>query len=157
MCLPRVRSAVMAPVRAVFDAGAGPNLVRDDLLPRGCESLLIPGQPLPLITNASGKRMPVKGVIVLYLQVGDLQTRVRFYGVRGLGVPCILGCTFIDIHVQSIHPKERGVELREGGPMAISTDMRLSGIRRQYVVNVFHLGRSVLPGEPLSRHAQKPT
>lgn len=117
----------MAPVRAVFDTGAGPNLVRDDLLPRGWESLLIPGQPLPRITNASGKRMPVKGVIVLYLQVGDLRTRVRFYVVPGLGVPCILGCNFIDLHVRSIHPKERRVELREGGPVAISTDTRLSG------------------------------
>jgi hypothetical protein len=77
----------MAPVRAVFDTGAGPNLVRDDLLPRGWESLLIPGQPLHRITNASGKRMPAKGVIVLYLQVGDLRTRVRFYVVPGMGVP----------------------------------------------------------------------
>ena len=122
-----VRSAVLAPVRAVFDTGAGPNLVRDDLLPRGWESLLVPDQPLPRITNASGKRMPVKGVIVLYIQVGGLRTRVRFYVVPGLGVPCILGCNFIDIHVRSIHPKERRVELREGGPIAISTDARLSG------------------------------
>ena len=114
-----VRSAVLAPVRAVFDTGAGPNLVRDDLLPRGWESLLVPDQPLPRITNASGKRMPVKGVIVLYIQVGGLRTRVRFYVVPGLGVPCILGCNFIDIHVRSIHPKERRVELREGGPIAI--------------------------------------
>jgi hypothetical protein len=87
-----VISAVLAPVRAVFDTSAGPNLVRDDLLPSGWESLLVSDQPLPRITNASGKRMPVKGVIVLYLQVGDLRTRVRFYVVPGLGVSCILGC-----------------------------------------------------------------
>jgi Aspartyl protease len=121
-----VRSSVLAPVRAVFDTGAGPNLVRDDLLPRGWESLLVPNQPLPRITNASGKRMPVRGVIVLHTQVGDLRTRVRFYVVPGLGVPCILGCNFIDLHVRSIHPKERRVDLREGGPIAISTDARLS-------------------------------
>jgi hypothetical protein len=114
----------MAPVRPVFDTGAGPNLVRDYLLPRGWESLLIPGQPLPRITNASGKRNPVKGVIVLYLQVGDLRIRVLFYVVPGLCVPCIPGCNFIDLHVRSIHPKERLVELREGGPVAISTDTR---------------------------------
>ena len=95
----------MYPVRAVFDTGAGPNIVRDDILPKGWERILIPSQPLPRITNASGKRMPVRGVVLLHLQVGDLRTRVRFYVVPGLGVPCILGCNFIDIHVRSIHPK----------------------------------------------------
>ena len=87
-----VSSTILSPVRAVFDTGAGPNIVRDDILPKGWERILIPSQPLPRITNASGKRMPVRGVVLLHLQVGDLRTRVRFYVVPGLGVPCILGC-----------------------------------------------------------------
>ena len=122
-----VSSTILSPVRAVFDTGAGPNIVRDDILPKGWERILIPSQPLPRITNASGKRMPVRGVVLLHLQVGDLRTRVRFYVVPGLGVPCILGCNFIDIHVRSIHPKERRVDLREGGSVAISTDTRFDG------------------------------
>jgi hypothetical protein len=47
-------SAVMAPVRAVFDTGAGPNIVRDELLPSVWEILVIPSQPLPRITKVSG-------------------------------------------------------------------------------------------------------
>jgi hypothetical protein len=106
--------AVLFPVRSVLDTGAGPNLVREDVLPSGWDCSLIPNQPLPQITNASGKRMPVKGVIILILQVGNLVRRVRFYVTPGLGVPCILGCNFINLHVRSIHPKERRIDLIEG-------------------------------------------
>jgi hypothetical protein len=34
---------------------------------------------------------------------------------------------YYNLHVRSIHPKERRIELREGEPVAISTDTRLSG------------------------------
>jgi hypothetical protein len=116
-----VSRAVLAPVKAVFDTGAGPNLVREGILPKGWERFLIPNQPLPRINDASGKRMPVRGVITLYVQVGDLVTRVRFYVVPGLGTHCILGCNFINLHVRSIHPKERRVDLNEGGSVAITS------------------------------------
>jgi hypothetical protein len=66
-----VSSTVLSPVRAVFDTGAGPNIVRDDILPKGWERILIPSQPLPRNANASGKRMPVRKVVLLHLQVGD--------------------------------------------------------------------------------------
>jgi hypothetical protein len=116
-----VSRAVLAPVKVVFETGAGPNLVREGILPKGWERFLIPNQPLPRINNASGKRMPVLGVITLYVQVGDLVTRVRFSVVPGLGTPCILGCNFINLHVRSIHPKERRVDLNEGGSVAITS------------------------------------
>jgi hypothetical protein len=64
--------------------------------------------------------MPVRGVITLYVQVGDLITRVRFYVVPVLCTPCILGCNFINLHVRSMHPKERWVDLNEGGSVAIA-------------------------------------
>jgi hypothetical protein len=121
-----VSRAVLAPVKAVFDTGAGPNLVREAILPEGWESSLVPNQQLPRIHNASGKRMPVRGVIVLYVQVGDLLTRVCFYVVHGLGTPCILGCNFINLHVRSIHPKERRVDLNEGGSVAISESIGIT-------------------------------
>jgi hypothetical protein len=65
--------------------------------------------------------MLVRGEITLYVQVGEVITRVSFYVVLGLGTPCILGCNFINLHVRSIYPKERRVELNEGGSIAISS------------------------------------
>jgi hypothetical protein len=82
---------IQTPVRAVLDTGAGPNLVREDVLPKGWERLLVPDVALPRITNASGRRMSARGVIVLFVQVGGLLKRVRFYVTPGLAVPCILG------------------------------------------------------------------
>jgi Retroviral aspartyl protease len=100
---------IQTPVRAVLDTGAGPNLVREDVLPKGWERLLVPDVALPRITNASGRRMSARGVIVLFVQVGGLLTRVRFYVTPGLAVPCILGCGFINLYVKTIHPRERRV------------------------------------------------
>jgi hypothetical protein len=57
-------------VRAVLDTGAGPNLILETLLPKNWELLRIPGLPLR-ITNASGRRIPARGVVRLYVQIGN--------------------------------------------------------------------------------------
>jgi hypothetical protein len=111
---------IQTPLRAVLDTGAGPNLVREDVLPKGWERLLVPDVALPRITNASGIRMSARGVIVLFVQVVGLSKRVRFYVTPGQAVPFFLGCGFINLYVKTIHPRERRVELTEGGSVAIS-------------------------------------
>jgi hypothetical protein len=95
---------VLHPIMAVLDTGAGPNLIREDLLPKNWEFYRIPGLPFPQITNASGRRIPARGFVQLQVQVGGLVRRVRFYVTPGLAVPCILGCNFINLHVKSILP-----------------------------------------------------
>jgi hypothetical protein len=111
---------ILTPVRAVLDSGAGPNLILEDLLPKNWEFCRIPGLPLPQITNASGRRIPARCVVQLYVQIGDAIKRVRFYVTPGLAVPCILGCNFINLHVKSILPKEQKVILQERGTVAIA-------------------------------------
>jgi hypothetical protein len=112
-------TACLIPVRAVLDTGAGPNLVRADALPTGLERLFIPGQVLPRVSNASGRRMPFKGVVPLVLRVGDLGRRVRFLVTSDLAVSRILGCHFIISHVKGILPRERRVDLCEGGSISL--------------------------------------
>jgi hypothetical protein len=101
-----ISRAVLFPVRAVLDTGTGPNIVREDILPRDSERWQVPNLPLPRINNASGKQNIAKGVIVLKVQLGTTVHRVRFYVAPGLAVPCILGCYFINLHVKAILPKE---------------------------------------------------
>jgi hypothetical protein len=67
----------------------------------------VPGQTTPRVSNASGRRMPVKGVVQLVFRVGDLVRCVRFLVTRDLAVPCILGCHFINAHVKGIIPRYR--------------------------------------------------
>jgi hypothetical protein len=69
-CSVGVSKAVLFPVRAVLDTGAGPKLVREDILPKYLERWRVPNVPLPRITNASGQQIIAKGVIVLYVQLG---------------------------------------------------------------------------------------
>jgi hypothetical protein len=78
-------------VRALLDTGAGQNLVREDVLPKGWERFLVPDVALPCITNASGRRMSAIGVIFLFVQVGGLLKIVRFYVTPGLEVPLSWG------------------------------------------------------------------
>jgi hypothetical protein len=68
--------------------------------------MLIPGQTLPRVSNASGRRMPVKKVVQLVVQVGDLVRRVIFLVTRDLAVPCILVCHLIYAHVKGIIPRD---------------------------------------------------
>jgi hypothetical protein len=90
------------PVRVVLYTGARPKSVRDDALPSRWKRMLIPGQPLIRVSNSSGRRMPVKGMVQLVVRVGDLLRRLRFLVTRELAVPCVLGCQFINAHVKGI-------------------------------------------------------
>jgi hypothetical protein len=63
--------------------------------------------------------MPVKGVVSLVTQVGDLVRRVRFFVVPCLSVPCISGCHFINTHVLGIFAREKRVQLRDSGTVSL--------------------------------------
>jgi hypothetical protein len=110
----------MRPLLAILDTGAGVNLVREDVLPPGWELLLVPDAALPHLTNASGRWMPIRGIIILHVQVGQFRSRVRFHVAPGMAVPCILGCSFIRRHVKCIYRGQRRVEMNEGGSVYIS-------------------------------------
>jgi Retroviral aspartyl protease len=110
---------VLHPIIAELDTGAGPNLIRKDLLPKNWDVYRIPGLQFPRITNASGRRIAARGVVQLHVQVGGLVRRVCFYVTTCLAVPCILGCNFISLHAKAILPKEQKVLLQEGGTVAI--------------------------------------
>jgi Retroviral aspartyl protease len=108
-------------VRVVLDTGASPNLVREDILPKDWERWRVPNIPLPRITNASGKQILAKA-IVLYVQLGTTVHRVRFYVAPGMAVPCILGCNFINLHVKAILTKENKVDLHDGASVSIANE-----------------------------------
>jgi hypothetical protein len=81
-----ISRAVLFPVRAVLDTGAGPNHVREEILPKDWERWRVPNLPLTRINNTSGKQIIAKGVIVLHVQLGTTLNRARFYVAPGLAV-----------------------------------------------------------------------
>jgi hypothetical protein len=99
---------------AVLNTGAGPNLIRQDILPIDCEylGLAIPGVCWQII-DANGNVLSAIGSGRLSCQVGGLGILTDFTVVERLAVPLILGCDFIDNHILSIRPIENIIELRK--------------------------------------------
>ena len=114
-----VSATILTPVSAILDTGAGPNLIRETVLPEDWERYRIPGHPAFHIVGAGGRRLLQKGNITLTVQLGTLKVQARFIVVESLAAECILGCQFIDRQVQAILPKEKRVTLANGSVIPI--------------------------------------
>jgi hypothetical protein len=117
-----VTTVVAKPVRAILDTGAGPNLVREDILPENWERYRVPDEPAFNIVGAGGRRLRQRGTITLFLELGGLRVKAQFLVVAGLAAECILGCQFIDRHVRNILPKEKKITLSNDSVVSILRD-----------------------------------
>jgi hypothetical protein len=152
-----VSSTVLSPVRAVFDTGAGPNIVRDDILTKGWERILIPSQPFPWITNASGKRMPVRGLCCNTYRSGTFEPACGLTLYLDWEYPTSSGV------ISSIYMFE--VFTRRSGGLNSGKEDRwrflpihgLTELHRQLVGSQHPPGRSVLPVEGLYCPVRNPT
>jgi Retroviral aspartyl protease len=120
-----VSTVVATPFRTILETGAGPALVRAEILPTDWEKYRVAGAPTLQIVDAGGRRRKQPGAILLHVEICGLKTRMQFVVVPGLAAERILGCQFIDRHVQSILPKEKKVLLENGGVAAILQDSEL--------------------------------
>jgi hypothetical protein len=117
-----VSTVIVTAVRAILDTGAGPNLVREDLLPEDWERYRLTDEPRFNVVGAGGKRLRQKGVISMFVELGRLRVKARFLVIAGLAAECILGCQFIDRYVQSILPKEKRILLSDNSAVYILQD-----------------------------------
>ena len=117
-----VSTVIVTAVRAILDTGAGPNLVREDLLPEDWERYRLTDEPRFNVVGAGGRRLRQRGVIYLFVELGRLRVKARFLVIADLAAECILGCQFIDRHVQSILPKEKRILLSDNSAVSILQD-----------------------------------
>jgi Retroviral aspartyl protease len=68
-----VSASVLTPVSAILDTGAGPNLIREKVLPEDWERNRIPGPPEFHIVGAGCCRLLQKGNITLTVQLGTIK------------------------------------------------------------------------------------
>jgi gag-polyprotein putative aspartyl protease len=122
---------VLTPVSAILDTGAGPNLIRENVLPEDWERYVIPGPPAVHILSAGGRRILHKWNITFTVQLGTIKVQARFIVVEGLAAECILGFQFIDRQVQAMLPKEKRVTLANGSVIPIIHDSDPHLIGRQ--------------------------
>jgi hypothetical protein len=105
--------------------GAGPNIVREAFIPEDWQCRRLTGEPECRIVGADGRKVRQKGVIILHVQVGQLRLKTKFIVVEELAAECILGCQFINRHVQTILPKDRKVILSDGSVISILHDSEI--------------------------------
>ena len=113
---------MLSPTRAILDTGAGPNLVRSNLLPDDWERFRVHTTPSIPIVGAGGRRLRQKGTVTLFVELGKLRVKAQFLVVEGLATECILGCQFINRHVAAILPKEKVVRLSDASTIQILKD-----------------------------------
>jgi hypothetical protein len=68
-----VSTVVATPVYAILDTGAGPNLVREDVLPEDWTRYRTTEEPSFPVVGASGRPLPQRGVLTLCVQLGQLK------------------------------------------------------------------------------------
>jgi hypothetical protein len=73
-----VTTAVIFPVRAILDTGAGPNLIRATVLPGYLERYRVFGAPTRNIVGTGGRRLRQSGTIKLHAEIGGIMLRARF-------------------------------------------------------------------------------
>ena len=111
----------MQTVNAVLDTGAGPNLIKESLLPNDWQRYAQRVQSLPRIRDANNRRLSVEGTIAMIVDVGGQRLKASFLVCKDLAVPAILGCAFIQRFVEAILPQENKVVLKYGGAVAIQS------------------------------------
>jgi len=106
-CLVGLPSGRYVPQIAVLDTGAGPNLIRANVLPPDWRSqgLLVPATPRH-VRDANGRLMATIGTIRTPCRIANYTAMTDFLVVERLAVPLILGCDYIDKNIATIRPAE---------------------------------------------------
>lgn len=92
----------MPKLHAVLDAGAGPNLIRSDVLPIGWEQNLVTSAKIPGLGDSNGRPIQLLGAIVLHLRLDNSHFQVPFIVTKHLAASMIIGTEFLDRHVRAI-------------------------------------------------------
>ena len=99
---------------AIVDTGTGPNLVREDILPRYWERYKRSITASSTIIDANGNRLKPESMVPLYVKMGKTTMRTMFVVTKNLSVRCILGCVFLRRQVEAILPRESSLLLHSG-------------------------------------------
>ncbi len=109
---PEVRS--MKPLRTVLDTGAGHTLIRANLLMLEVLASYDTERAIVNLASASNHRLQTLGIVKLTVKIAYYAVRQPFVVVRQLGADALLGCTYIDKHVEQVRPRIKFIQLANG-------------------------------------------
>ncbi len=96
---------------STLDTGAGPNIIRADLVPHDADIINVEGCDL---VGASGEPLGITSLAVFRLAIGEINIEMEAYVSPNLATDLLLGCHFCDKYVESIQPRHQLVELHDG-------------------------------------------
>ena len=99
---------------SIFDTGAGPNIVRKDILSADDLSNLDKSRHIANLSSASKHPLDVLGIIYLYVDINGYCVRQPFVIASELSCDVLLGTTYIDQHVAHLYVRKRTVVLADG-------------------------------------------
>ena len=115
----------------VVDTGAGPSLIRLGACPKEALSAIDTKKPMANLRSASNHALDVIGVVYLTVIIGTHVAKTPFIVSRNLGADALLGCTYIDYHVDSIRPRRRVIILSNGDTVPIIRRQALRPVTSQ--------------------------
>lgn len=98
------------PTGAVFDTGAGPSVIRADLLPDGWNDYSSRAPPRTRVSAASGQLFKVNAEVSLTVYFGGKAIEYDLLVVTSLSVPLILGWDVQKNYVDTISPKKQTIQ-----------------------------------------------
>ena len=104
----------LRPFPSVFDAGSGPNLIRESALFDGWERYLVKNETVPRLGDASGRPLRLRGVMLIRARFGNSLYHLPFVVAESLAVDVIIGTRFMNQHVESIKCRRQCVKLHRG-------------------------------------------
>ena len=104
---------------SVADTRAGPNLIRAGCAPPDVLAKVNRDRHVVNLARASKDKLHTIGIVNLHVNLGGYKCRQPFVVVRRLAADVILGCTFLDEHVESRHPRRRTMTLTDGTTIPI--------------------------------------
>jgi len=102
------------PTRAVVDTGAGPSVIRADMLPEGWTEYSSRAPPRTQVSDASEQLLKVNAKVSLTICVGGTAREYDFLFVKSPSVPLILRWDFQRNHVDTISPKTQKIKWDDG-------------------------------------------
>ena len=111
---------------AVLDTGAASSFIHADSLPAGVRVKAL--SSAVNVRGANSQRLVIRGTVDLMVQVGSCKSHMTFYVAPSLAATLILGCDFCDLHVESIQPRRRVVELDDGSMTRILSGQATKGL-----------------------------
>ena len=106
-------------ILSVLDAWAGPSLIsKDAAIYLAADVRTDPGPSLRY-HEANGEPLKCVGTTTLALRLGTYKCRLTLLVVERLSTDLILGCDFIDNHVESVNPRLREVTMTNGSRVRI--------------------------------------